>query len=80
MIDAYRAGVPGNGKHFPDGSKIAKIRWKAKKSTEAPAPMMVPDTLRGVDFIERDSKEPPARRLHERLAWAHAPSSSTART
>ncbi|MGD0301836.1 MAG: cytochrome P460 family protein, partial [Bryobacteraceae bacterium] len=28
MIDAYRAGVPGNGKLFPDGSKIAKIEWK----------------------------------------------------
>ena len=25
MIDAYRAGIPGNGKPFPDGSKIAKI-------------------------------------------------------
>jgi len=25
MIDAYRSGVPGNGKPFPDGSKIAKI-------------------------------------------------------
>ena len=25
MIDAYRAGVPRNGKPFPDGSKIAKI-------------------------------------------------------
>src|ERR1700704_7067296 len=23
MIDAYRAGVPGNGKPFPDGSKLA---------------------------------------------------------
>jgi hypothetical protein len=23
MIDAYRAGVPGNGRPFPDGSKIA---------------------------------------------------------
>src|SRR5229473_7829901 len=32
MIDAYRAGVPGNGKPFPDGSKIAKIEWKPKKS------------------------------------------------
>jgi hypothetical protein len=36
MIDAYRAGVPGNGKPFPDGSKIAKIEWRLKKSTEAP--------------------------------------------
>src|ERR1041385_5999526 len=24
MIDAYRAGIPGNGKPFPDGSKMAK--------------------------------------------------------
>jgi Cytochrome P460 len=36
MMDAYRAGVPENGKSFPDGSKIAKIEWKPKKSTEAP--------------------------------------------
>jgi len=59
MIGAYKAGVPGNGQKFPDGSKIAKIHWKAKKSTEAPAPTMVPDTLRDVDFIERDSKKFP---------------------
>src|SRR5215467_11287368 len=38
MIEAYRAGVPGNGKPFPDGSKIAKIHWNAKKSEEAPSP------------------------------------------
>jgi hypothetical protein len=36
MIDAYKASVPGNGKPFPDGSKIAKIEWKPKKMTEAP--------------------------------------------
>src|SRR5262245_38207104 len=27
MMAAYRAGVPGNGKPFPDGSKMAKIHW-----------------------------------------------------
>jgi hypothetical protein len=27
---------PGNGQAFPDGSKIAKLQWKPKKSTEAP--------------------------------------------
>src|SRR5512139_899604 len=59
MIDAYLAGVPGNGKPFPDGSKMAKIHWKPKKSAEAPAPTMVPDTLRDVDFMERDSKRFP---------------------
>ena len=25
MMDAYRDGVPSDGKHFPDGSKIVKI-------------------------------------------------------
>jgi hypothetical protein len=68
MIDAYRAGVPGNGKPFPDGSKIAKIHWKAKKSTEAPAPTMVPDTQKDVDFIERDSK-----RFPDSGGWGYAP-------
>src|SRR5262249_29782826 len=48
IIDAYRSGVPGNGKPFPDGSKMAKIHWNAKKSAEAPAPTLVPDTLHDV--------------------------------
>jgi len=60
MIDAYRAGIPGNGKPFPDGSKIAKIHWNAKKSAEAPDPTTVPDTLHDVDLIERDSARFPA--------------------
>jgi hypothetical protein len=34
MIDAYKEGVPGNGKPFPDGSKVAKIEWKPKKLTD----------------------------------------------
>ena len=60
MIDAYRAGVPGNGKPFPDGSKTAKIAWKQKKSTDAPDPTtVVPDTLKGVGFMIRDSKRFP---------------------
>jgi len=67
MIDAYRAGVPGNGKNFPDGAKIAKIHWRAKKSTEAPAPTMVPDTLKDADFIERDSK-----RFPDSGGWGYA--------
>ena len=56
MISAYQAGVPGNGKPFPDGSKMAKIHWKTKMSAEAPAPTTVPDTLHDVDFMVRDSK------------------------
>jgi hypothetical protein len=56
MIAAYQAGVPGNGKPFPDGAKMAKIHWNAKKSAEAPAPTAVPDSLHDVDVMVRDSK------------------------
>jgi Cytochrome P460 len=56
IIAAYQAGVPGNGRPFPDGSKMAKIHWNAKKSAEAPAPTLVPDTLHDIDFMVKDSK------------------------
>src|SRR5690348_9434635 len=56
MIDAYRAGIPGNGKPFPDGSKLAKIEWKPKKNAEAPFSVNVPDTLAGIGFMEKDGK------------------------
>ena len=36
MIDAYKAGVPGNGKPFPDGSKMAKIHWMPKHEPALP--------------------------------------------
>jgi hypothetical protein len=60
MIDAYRAGIPGNGKPFPDGSKIAKIEWKFKKMTEAPFSVDVPDVLQDLFFIEKDNARFPA--------------------
>jgi len=59
MIAAYKAGVPGNGKPFPDGSKIAKLQWKPKKSTEAPFAVDVPDTFSQAFLMERDSKRFP---------------------
>src|SRR5258708_38426299 len=60
MIDAYRAGIPGDGKPFPEGSKMAKIHWNAKQSAEAPSPTTVPDTLHDIDFMVKDSKRFPA--------------------
>ena len=42
MIDAYKAGVPGNGKPFPDGAKMAKIHWNPKKQEAYPGPPTVP--------------------------------------
>jgi hypothetical protein len=67
MIDAYRAGVPGNGKPFPDGSKIVKIEWSQKEDPESPYPVKVPDTLKRVGFIEKDSK-----RFPETNGWGYA--------
>ena len=59
MIKAYKAGVPGNGQPFPDGSKIAKLQWSFKKSTEAPFAVDVPDALTQAFVIEKDSKRFP---------------------
>src|SRR5262245_65815132 len=36
MIQAYLAGIPGDGKPFPDGAKMAKIHWNAKKQEAYP--------------------------------------------
>ena len=59
MINAYKAGIPGNGKPFPEGSKIAKLQWKPKKSTEAPFVVDVPDVFTQAFVIEKDSKRFP---------------------
>jgi hypothetical protein len=67
MIDAYRQGVPGNGKPFPEGSKIVKIEWSPKKNPESPYFVMVPDTLKSVSFIEKDTK-----RFPDTNGWAYA--------
>lgn len=57
MIEAYRSGVPGNGKPFPEGSKIAKVHYKPVKSVDAPDPTTeVPGEQANVDFIVKDSK------------------------
>jgi hypothetical protein len=61
MIKAYRDGVPGNGKPFPDGSKIVKLEWRPKKLTDPPFSANTPDTVPGdlaqVEFIVKDSKK-----------------------
>ncbi len=56
MIEAFQAGIPGNGKPFPDGAKMTKIHWNAKKSEDAPSPTTVPGALHDIDFMEKDSK------------------------
>ncbi len=67
IIAAYKSGIPGNGKPFPEGSKIAKVQWKPKKSTEAPFVVNVPDTLADLFFMEKDSK-----RFPDTGGWGYA--------
>jgi len=59
MIKAYKAGIPGNGQPFPQGSKIAKLQWSFKKSTEAPFAVDVPDAPTQAFLMEMDSKRFP---------------------
>ena len=59
MITAYKAGVPEDGKPFPEGSMIVKLQWKSKKSTEAPFAVEVPDVFSQAFVMEKDSKRFP---------------------
>jgi hypothetical protein len=59
MIGAYKSGVPGNSQPFPEGSKIVKLQWKPKKSTEAPFVVDVPDVFVQAFVMEKDSKRFP---------------------
>ena len=77
MINAYKEGVPGNGKPFPDGSKIAKIEWKPKKNTEAPFSVRVPDVLQDVFFIEKNTKKFPSTKGWAYAAFDYDPASDT---
>jgi hypothetical protein len=67
MIDAYKAGIPDNGKPFPDGAKMAKIHWNPTKNEIAPGPPTVPGTLHDVDFMLKDSK-----RFSDSGGWGYA--------
>ena len=77
MINAYRDGVPDNGKPFPDGSKITKIEWSFKKNTVSPYFVTVPDTLKTVAFIEKDTKRIPNTHGWAYAQWAYDPATET---
>jgi hypothetical protein len=67
MIDAYKAGVPGNGKPFPDGARMAKIHWNPIKKEAYPGQPLVPNTLHDIDFMVKDSK-----RFADSGGWGYA--------
>jgi hypothetical protein len=66
MIDAYRAGIPANGKPVPDGAKMAKIHWQPKPNQLFPT-ATVPGELVNVDFMVKDSK-----RFADSGGWGYA--------
>ncbi len=67
MINAYKAGIPGNGKPVPDGAKIAKIHWIPQRNDEEPGQPLVPNTLHDADFMAKDSK-----RFADSGGWGYA--------
>ena len=66
MINAYKAGIPENGKMFPDGSKIVKIEWARTPNPASPYAVQVPAALKSVSFIEKDSK-----RFQDTSGWGY---------
>lgn len=58
-INAYKEVIPGNGKPFPEGSTWVKIEWTKKPNPESPYAVDVPETLKSLSFIEKDSKRFP---------------------
>jgi len=67
MMEAYRQGLPAKGKVFPDGVKIVKIEWSFKRNKVAPYFVNIPDTLKAVAVIEKDTK-----RFPDTHGWAYA--------
>lgn len=55
MIAAYQSGLPAEGRKFPDGVKMVKIHWNARKQPDG-FPGLVPDTLHDLDTMVKDSK------------------------
>jgi hypothetical protein len=66
MIEAYRAGIPGNGQPFPDGAKMAKVHWTPAKNAFFPD-TTVPGGLQNVDFMVKDSQ-----RFADAGGWGYA--------
>lgn len=59
IINAMKRGEPANGQPLPDGSRMVKMQWKLKKSTEAPFDVEVPDSPTQAFVMEKDSKRFP---------------------
>jgi hypothetical protein len=66
-MEAFRAGVPGNGTSFPDGAMLAKVEYHTKKSADAPYDITVPSSIYDLDFMVKDAK-----RFADSGGWGYA--------
>ena len=67
VIDAFRSGIPGNGRPFPDGSKMAKLEWRPVTKADAPYPFKMPGQNYDLDFMVKDAK-----RFADGDGWGYA--------
>jgi hypothetical protein len=67
MIDAFKAGLPGNGQPVPDGAKMAKVHWIPNKQESYPGQPTVPGVEHDVDFMVKDSN-----RFADSGGWGYA--------
>lgn len=66
MIQAFQSGIPGNGKPFPDGARMAKVHW-VKKQSQIPGTPFLPSVQHDVDFMLKDGK-----RFADSGGWGYA--------
>ena len=57
MIDAFKEGVPGNGKPFPDSARMAKVHWIQKNRRPTPVNQRCRGPEHDVDFMVKDSQK-----------------------
>ena len=67
MIDAYKAGMPDNGRSVPDGAMMAKLEWTKKSDDTSPYAVSVPDKLKSASFMIKDAK-----RFADTGGWGYA--------
>ena len=66
MIQAYRDGIPANGRAVPDGAVLAKIEWLQDRD-EKPYGVTVSGTQTEMSFMVKDSK-----RFPDTDGWGYA--------
>jgi hypothetical protein len=67
LINAYKSGIPSNGKAFPEGSKLAKLQYLPETRQTEPGVPTVPAAQKLAEFMVKDST-----RFAETGGWGYA--------